>query len=211
MLRDLGMRNLWTYLVPLLLVVSASPHAVELVPTVADSRLRTDEQVGIYWLNNDEVLYIGFRESELKLIEKGALSLKDMFTTPRMMRSYNVRTKEFKDLAETGQGGFCYSRSGNVAYSRPGGREYVFGPLGKEQPFSGRFDPIGVRCVLVDPAQLPFKPLGSVVSLMEEHGYLEVRPKDAGEPATTSARIFLHSPNSTKPIEFQGQGERDAL
>lgn len=189
----------------LLAFFSMSSNAIDIIPTPNDIRLRVEEQVGLFWLDEETVLYRSFRNSELELIERGTFS--DLYGTPRVLRSYNIRTREFKDLAETGRSGLCY-RDGKVLYDKPGNRwppSYVFGVLGNEEPLDIVKGHLSfIRCNVPDISHLPVKWPSVVVPLLEEHGFIELRRENVGlQVPSNDPDLFLYPPgaNIGVPIE----------
>jgi hypothetical protein len=83
----------------------------------ADLRLRVDEQVDIFWIDNDRILFLGFPTEILPRISAGTLTWADMSAAGRAVRSFNVRTGAIVEHAISTSGGFCYS-DGDIIYSR---------------------------------------------------------------------------------------------
>lgn len=190
------------------LLLSASANAIEVIATPNDSRLRVEEQVGVFWLNEETVLYRSFRESELRLIEQSTFSNPDLYRTPRILRSYNIRTREFRDLAETGRNALCY-RNGKVLYDKPDNKwppTYVFGLLGKEQTYDLGTRPLSfVRCNAPDTSHLPVSWPSEVVPLLEEHGFLELRRRHpVTQEPSEEPDIFKYLPGETTGTPILG-------
>jgi hypothetical protein len=199
------------FLALLLLPLCSTLNAAE---ALVDPHLRTDEQVGIFWIDNDRILFRGFASEVLQKIEDGTLATKEMYQTPRAIRSLNVRTREIKEHALSVGGGLCFS-NGRVLYSRRDETSprpyYVFGPLEGEQKASDLTIAIEkqgitsfIRCYNPDKSSFPQWP-SQIVPLLEEHGFIELRYKKTERGIRgDEAEIFLYKKGESTGLLIKG-------
>jgi hypothetical protein len=175
--------------------------------------MRVDEQVGLFWIDSDRVLYRGFADNVLQKIATGTLTDKELFQSPRVVRSFNPRTGAIRDHAISQDGGLCFS-NGNILYKKRDKADtppyYVFGPLDAEQKPSELTVDVErrgissfIRCYNPDVSHLPKWP-SEIVPLLEEHGFVELRRKQPGQEENTEPEIFLYRPGSSTAVAIEG-------
>lgn len=187
-------RALHTFAMAALAGVTINAAAFELT----DPRIRVDEQAGIAWLNEDEILFQGFTLEALQEMRRGDISAN--YRATRILYVANVTSGAVREHARLDRnGGFCYS-AGRISYKREGGKLWL-GKFGAEKevnnaPAAAADTFTEPRCQGLDRSRYPPWP-SEIVALLEEHGVIELRYADR---ARKYLGAYLWKPGAAEPV-----------
>ena len=186
---------------------TAAAHA----DLLSDPRARADDQVGLYWIDDNRILYRGFSAEQLAAMKSGKFN-RYTRELSRTLYIADVRSGAVKPYAVVDSDQLCFSKDA-ILYSK--NRVRWQGPFGAEkaQPnFKRRgYETLSnSRCTYLPlfSGPLNVKNPARIAYLQARHGHIEMRPVDPSR--NSPIQLYLWRPAAKEGIRLRGVTMSDA-
>jgi hypothetical protein len=196
------------------IVFSALLAETSLATPVADPKARVDGGVGLYWLDDDRLLFKGFGLDDLAKFKESPESHRK--TTRRVLYVLSVKEASVSEYATVDVASPLCASAGKIIYSKSG--KLWFGDLGKEQEVPGGWPGLSKEGTYYPQStstgcfyrNFPGKREGTTVvkSLLERDGFLEFRPDTGPDRSKGGYAAYLWRPG-VSPVRTGVSSKKD--
>ena len=179
------------------LVFLAILQCVAIIPVYAgEEGYRGMSSTGLYWIDDEQVLFVGYDSSELEAVANG---VKNEFQMTASIYAWNFKKNKARTIATRANGVLCYNNGVILYGKRENGKDVrLLGPIGQEKAIdssAGIAD--SVRCKILDHNDKESMDHFYKKDRIElETGILELPESFQGQivysPKTTGKRIVLN-------------------